>query len=314
MKVLVSDHVFDGLEIERALLEPLGATVTLAPSHDEETLVRLAGEADAMLVCFAPIPASVVEAAAAHGCKVIARYGIGVDNVDTTAATRLGIRVTNVPDYCLDEVADHTVALLLAAARQVVFASRGVAQGGWDVPHGRVHRLQGRRLALLGVGRIGRRVVERACAFGLEVVGFDPFLAEPVPGLTLVDSPELAVADADFVSLHAPLTAETKHMVNSWLIDAMGRCPVVVNTSRGGLIDLDAAWRGLEDGKLAGLALDVTEAEPLPADSPLRTDPRVIVTPHMAFYSVEATQDLQSRAADEVVRALQGLPARSPVN
>ena len=314
MQVVVSDHVFDNVEVERSLVAALGATLTVAPSSDEDTLARLAAGADAMLVCFAPITARVVNAAAGANCKIIARYGIGVDNVDVAAATDAGIRVTNVPDYCLDEVADHTVALLLSLARQVVTASQGVRSGGWDVPHGRVHRLRGQRLALIGVGRIGSRVVERALPFGLDVVGYDPFLRLRIPGLTQVDSPEEAVAEADFVSVHAPLTPDTRHVVSHRLIAAMNRAPILLNTARGGLIDLDAAMEGLSAGKLSGLGLDVMEVEPLPPDSPLRSDPRVVVTPHMAFYSVEATQDLQRRAAEEVVRALSGQPARSPVN
>jgi len=314
LRVVVSDHVFDDLELERGLLEPLGVELVLAPSADEDTLVELAEGADAMLVCYAPVGARVVEAAARGGCRILARYGIGVDNIDVEAATRAGIRVTNVPDYCLDEVADHTMALLLGAARQLVSASRAVAEGRWAVPHGRVHRLQGRRLALLGVGRIGGRVVERARSFGLEVVGYDPFLARRVESLTPTGSAEEAVEDADYVSLHMPLTEETRHIVGDRLIDAMRRAPVILNTSRGGLVDLAAAGRALERGALSGLALDVTETEPLPPDSPLRTDPRVIVTPHMAFYSVESTRELQRRAAEEVVRALRGEPARSALN
>ena len=314
MRVLISDHVFDGTDIERTILEPLGVELTVAPDSDEETLIPLAEQADGMLVCFAPIGARVVEAAARGGCKIIARYGIGVDNVDTEAATRAGIRVTNVPDYCIEEVADHTVALLLASARQIVDAARTVREGDWTVPHGRVHRLQGQTLALLGVGRIGHQVAKRALAFGLNVVGFDPYVSEPIEGMRMAASKEEAVAKAEFVSLHAPLTAETHHTVDDRLIEVMEHAPIIINTSRGGLVDLDAALRGLDQGQLSGLAIDVTEVEPLPTDSRLRTDPRVVVTPHMAFYSVESTSILQQRAADEVARALKGLPPRSPVN
>lgn len=314
-RVLVTDHVFGDLEIERELLGALGAEVVLAPSSDEDTLVDLAASADAMLVCFASAGAPVVEAAASNGgCAVIARYGIGVDNIDIATATRLGIRVTNVPDYCLDEVADHTLALLLAAARQIVPANIGVREGGWTIPHGNVHRISGRRLALLGVGRIGRRVVERALPLGLEVVGYDPFLSNPIEGLTQVASAAEAVAEADFVSLHAPLTEETHHIVGAELIAEMRRAPVVVNTSRGPLVDPDAAVAALGAGTLSGVALDVTDVEPLPEGHPLRTHPQAIVTPHMAFYSVEAERELQQRAADEVARALRGEPARCPVN
>jgi D-3-phosphoglycerate dehydrogenase len=313
-KVLVTDHVFGGLGIERETLEPLDAEVVLSASAEEDALVEQAGTADAILVCFASVSAPVIEAAAANGCSIISRYGIGIDNIDVAKATELGVQVTNVPDYCLDEVADHTLALLLAAARGLVAGNVAVRGGGWEIPHGTVHRIRGRRLALLGVGRIGRRVVERALPLGLEVVGYDPFLSEDIEGMTRVDSAAEAVREADFVSLHAPLTEATHHIVGSELIAAMGRAPIVVNTSRGPLVDAEAALAGLESGALGGVALDVTEPEPLPTDHPLRTHPRSIVTPHMAFYSVEAEAELQSRAAEEVARNLRGEAPRCPVN
>jgi D-3-phosphoglycerate dehydrogenase len=314
LRVVVTDQVFGGIEIERSLLEPLGVEIVEAPSADEDTLVEFAERADALLVCYATVSARVVEAAARGNCQVISRYGIGVDNIDLDAAARAGIPVTNVPDYCLDEVADHTMALLLAAARELVPAAAGVRQGDWTVPHGRVHRIAGRRLALLGLGRIGRRVAERALPFGLDVVTYDPVIADPPSGTSRALSLEEAVADADYVSLHMPLGPETHHLVDEALIAAMTRAPVLINTSRGGLIDLDAAVRALDDGRLGGLAIDVTEVEPPAPDSPLRSHPRVLLTPHMAFYSAEATDDLQARAADEVVRAFRGEPPRSPVH
>lgn len=313
MRVVVTDQVFGGIDIERALLEPLGVELVEAPSADEDTLVALAEHADGLLVCFANVSARVVEAAARGGCRIISRYGIGIDNIDLAAAARAGIPVTNVPDYCLDEVADHTMALLLAAARELAPAAQAVREGEWKVPYGRVHRIGGRRLALLGLGRIGRIVVERSLPFGLNVVVYDPYVTDPVAGTSQALSLEEAVAEADYVSLHMPLTRETHHLVNDTLIDAITRAPVVLNTSRGGLIDLDAAVRALDDGRLGGLAIDVTETEPPVADSPLRAHPRVLLTPHMAFYSVEATDDLQARAADEVARAFRGDPPRSPV-
>ena len=311
--VLVTDHVFGDLEAERAALAAIGCRLEQAPAPDSETLAAHAAGAAGMLVCFADVGEDVVDAAARGGCRIIARYGIGVDNVAVDAATRAGIQVTNVPDYCLDEVADHAMAMLLAGARRVVSASRDVAEGGWTPTHGQVHRLAGRRLALLGVGQIGSRVLTRARAFGLEVVGYDPFLADPPEGLTMARTPEEAVAEADYVSLHAPLNDATHHLVGEELIGAMRRAPMVINTSRGGLVDLDAAVAALDAGQVSILALDVTEVEPLPAGHPLRTHPRAIVTPHMAFYSIESTRELQQRVADEVVAALRGEPARSPV-
>jgi D-3-phosphoglycerate dehydrogenase len=268
------------------------------------------------MVVYAKVSAPVVEAAAQGGCRIIARYGIGYDNVDVEAATRHGIQVTYVPDYCLDEVADHTLALLLAFARGVVEAAQAVRAGSWALPAGAgIHRMAGRRLALLGVGRIGRRVAARARAFGLEVCAHDPFLADwDVEGVARAATEEDALADADYVSLHAPLTPENRHLIGERTLGMMRRSPLVLNTARGGLVDLDAAVRALDDGRLGGLALDVTEVEPLPADHPLRRHPRAIVTPHMAFYSLEAQQELRRRVADEVARAIRGEPPRCPVN
>ena len=313
-RVLVTDQVFGGTSIERSMLEPMGVEVVEATGTDEESLIGLAAGISGMLVCYAPITERILEAAAPT-CKVLARYGIGYDNVPVDAATRLGIVVTNVPDYCLDEVADHTFALLLAVARGVAFMDREVRDGKWQVPTGGIHRLAGRRLALLGVGRIGRRVAARAQAFGLEVIAYDPYLKGwDLTGVTRAASVEEAVAEADFVSLHAPMSAENHHLIGERTIAAMRRAPVILNTARGGLVDLDAVTAALDDGRLGGAALDVTEPEPLPQDHPLRSHPRALITPHASFYSAEAQDELQLRAAEEVARSLLGEAPRCPVN
>jgi D-3-phosphoglycerate dehydrogenase len=304
VKVLVTDHVFADLEAEKAALAEIGCELELAP--DPEALPDAVGGAAGLMVCFAQIDEQVIEAAS--DCRIIARYGIGYDNVDVDAATRRGIQVTNVPDYCLDEVADHAMALLLAAARGVVAAARGVREGDWTVPQENIHRIEGRRLALIGAGRIGRKVADRARAFGYEVVVYDPYADDSVATV------EEAVAEADAVSVHAPLTDETRHIIGPESLAAMRRRPILVNTSRGGLVDLEAVTRALDEDDLAAVALDVTEPEPLPEDHPLRTHPRAIVTPHMSFYSEEAQAELQRRAVEEVIRALSGEPPRCPVN
>ncbi|HEX6487590.1 MAG TPA: C-terminal binding protein [Candidatus Dormibacteraeota bacterium] len=313
-QVLITDQVFGGTTIERSLLEPLGVEVIEAPQADEPTLVRLARGVAGILVCYAPLTEAVLEAAAPT-CKVVARYGIGYDNVPVAAATRLGMVVTNVPDYCLDEVADHTLALLLAVARGVAFMDRSVRGGEWKVPQAGINRLRGRRLALLGVGRIGSRVATRAQAFGIEVVAYDPFVKEwNFAGVERAASVEEAVAEADVISIHAPLTPENRHLIDERLIGQLRRTPVLINTARGPLVDLEAATRALEHGRLSAVALDVTEPEPLPADHPLRSHPRALITPHASFYSKEAQDELQRRAAEEVVRSLEGEPPRCPVN
>jgi D-3-phosphoglycerate dehydrogenase / 2-oxoglutarate reductase len=312
--VLVTDHVFADLDTERSILEPHGAAVVLAPGTSEAELIEAAGDCEAMLVCFARVPESVVAAAADGGCKIISRYGIGYDNIDIDAATERGLLVTYVPDYCLDEVADHSLALLLALARGVHPAALAVREGDWTVPHGAVHRLRGQRLAVIGVGGVGARVVERARAFGIEPIGFDPYVKDWQIPAERAQNFEEAVAEADFVSLHVPLTEESHHLIDAESIAGMHRAPILVNTARGALVDADAAVEALDSGQLGGIALDVTEAEPPPPDHPLRSHPRAVLTPHMAFYSVEAQAELQRRAAEEVARALTGEAPDRPVN
>jgi D-3-phosphoglycerate dehydrogenase len=314
VKVLVTDYPFEHLERERAILEPLGCEVVVAPGTTEAELVAAVSDADAMLVCYAKVTAPVIEAAARAGCKVISRYGIGYDNIDVGAATANGLLVTYVPDYCIDEVADHAMALLLALGRGVHPAALATRAGEWAVPQGAVHRLRGARLALIGVGAIGRAVIERARPFGIEVVGFDPYVRDWKLDAERAETLADAVGEADFISLHAPLTDETRHIIDAESIGLMRRAPVVVNTARGPLVDMDAAAEALEAGKLGGVALDVTEVEPPPADHPLRSHPRAVLTPHMGFYSVEAQAELQRRAAKEVANALQGAPPDRPVN
>jgi D-3-phosphoglycerate dehydrogenase len=278
--------------------------VVLAPDSEEDTLVELCKPGVVgLLACFAQVGPRVVQAAADAGCRVISRYGIGIDNIDVETATRNGIVVTRVPDYCLDEVADHALALLMSAARGISAGQREVRAGGWTVPRD-VNRLQGRRLALVGVGQIGIRLARRVRAIGFEIVAYDPFLAHWPEGVERAETLEEALADADVISLHVPLTAENHHLIGEEALGVLRRRPILVNTARGGLVDLEAATAALDD----------VDPEPLPEGHPLRDHPRAIITPHMAFYSVEAEHELQRRAATEVVRALRGEPADVPVN
>ncbi len=315
MKVLVTDIAFDDIRPETRVLEPLGAELVMASATDAETLRAEAADADAILVCFAPVPASVIEAAAAGGCRVIARYGIGFDNIDIEAATAHGITVTNVPDYCLDEVADHTMALLLDHCRAITSSAASVSAGEWDFDRSRISRIAGKNLALIGYGGIGSRVASRAAAFGLEVSAYDPYLGDTdISPVTRFDDLGEMVSQADFVSVHAPMTEENHHLVDAALISKMKSSALLVNTARGGLVDLEAAASALRENRIAGLALDVTEPEPLPEEHPLRVDERAIITPHSAFHSIEATEELQTRAAREVAHALRGEPHENPVN
>jgi len=250
-------------------------------------------------------------------CRIIARYGIGVDNVDLGAATAKGIVVTNVPDYCVDEVSDHALALLLACARRIPGLAGRVRSGRWDARDAApMHRLRGQTLGLVGFGKIPRRLADKARALGLEVIAFDPYVAGDemeARGVQKTSLPGL-LARCDFVSVHAPLAPETQGMIAEAELRAMKRSAYLINTARGPLVLESALLRALEEEWIAGAALDVLQHEPPAADHPLQRFANVILTPHVAFYSEESVQELQRKAAEEVVRALSGRPPRSPVN
>jgi D-3-phosphoglycerate dehydrogenase len=312
-KVLVTDTDLPSFDIEQRILGPLGAEIRLASATDERTLAAEASNAAAIIVDRARISERVTASAARGGCRAIVRYGIGYDNVDVESAERHGIPVANVPDYCLDEVADHTIALLLSHARRIREASDSVRAGRWEIPKGRVPRLAGCRLGLIGMGRIGRRVAVRALAFGLEVYAYDPISPLEMPGVTQVSSLQEIFETADYISLHAAMNDSTRHTIDAGALRAMRRQPLLINTSRGGLVDVDAVASALESGALSGVALDVFEEEPLPADHPLRSNPMAIITPHMAYYSNESEADLVRHVAEEVARALRGEPLLNPL-
>lgn len=306
--VTVTDHVFADLETERALLR--GAGHELRYQGDartpEEVSAAVAGS-DAVLNCYAPMPAEVIEGL--DGCRIIARYGIGLDTVDLAAASARGILVTNVPDYCIDEVSDHALALMLSLARGVARLDRHVRSGAWDPKEARpLHRLRGRTLGLVGFGRIARRFAEKASALGLRVIASDPYLsADAIRGGGAEPRTfEELLAEADIVSLHAPLTAETRHVIDAAAVGRMKPGAILINTSRGPLVDAEAVLGGLEAGRLAGAGFDVLEFEPPEVDAPLLRRPNVVVTPHAAFYSEESMAELQRKAAEQVTIALAG--------
>jgi D-3-phosphoglycerate dehydrogenase len=313
--VLITDYVFPSLEIERAVLQAAGAELVAMQARSEAELVEAVAPADGLLVCYAPVTRRVIERA--EHCRVIARYGIGVDNVDVAAATERGIVVTNVPDYCIEEVSDHALALLLACARKVAFLDRRVRAGRWEardaVP---IRRLSGQVLGLVGFGKIPRLLAAKARALGLTVLAYDPYLDAATceaHGARKVELGELLGA-ADFVSVHAPLTPQTRGLIGEAELRRMKPTAYLINTARGPIVHEAALLRALAEGWIAGAALDVLEAEPPGAAHPLLDFPQVIVTPHVAFYSEESLQELQRKAAEEVARVLTGQPPRYPVN
>jgi D-3-phosphoglycerate dehydrogenase len=249
-------------------------------------------------------------------CKAIGRFGLGVDNIDIAAAAELGISVTYVPDYCMHEVSDHAMALLLALARKIPLSNKLVQAGRWEVPAVvPIHRLAGRVLGLVGFGNIPRALAPKAKAFGLRVVTHDPYVAQQTLAAAGVESVSFdrLLEISDFVSVHAPLTPATRGLFNAQVFGKMKTGALLINTARGPLVDEDALVSALDSGRLGGAALDVVAVEPLPKDSRLIGRDNVILTPHTAFYSVEALNELQTKCAADVARVLSGEKPVYPV-
>jgi D-3-phosphoglycerate dehydrogenase len=241
-------------------------------------------------------------------CKIIARYGIGVDTIDLEAATANGIIVTNNPTYCIEEVAEHTMALLLACARKIAMYHRLVRAGRWEVPPGKpIFRLAGSKLGLVGFGNIGRQVAKRAAAFGMQILFFDPFVEAAAAGVP-AQKKELneLLAEADFVSLHPPLVPKTRKLIDAAALARMKASAFLINCARGPIVDTEALVRALDAKTIAGCALDTVDPEPLPDGHPLRGRDNVIITPHAAWYSEQAMVGLQAGAPNEVRRVLTG--------
>jgi phosphoglycerate dehydrogenase-like enzyme len=313
-RVLYSDYDMPTFEIEERVLADLGVEFWVAASDDEATLAAEAQTADAIITGYAPLTARIIEAAAAGPCRAIVRNGIGFDNIDIPATIEHGIPVANVPDYCVEEVADHTLAMLLALSRRLLEVAASVREGGWDIPRDSMPRLAGQTLGIVGFGRIGRRVAARALAFGLTVKAHDPVQPSASGGIELTSSLADLLRQSDHLTLHLPLSQGTRHLINSDAIGLMERAPTLINNARGGLVDLEAVTRALDDGKLSGVGLDVFETEPLPSVHPLRSHPRAIITPHMSYYSNDSEPEAIRRSAEEVGRALRGKPVLNPVN
>jgi D-3-phosphoglycerate dehydrogenase len=305
-KVVLTDYVWESLDVEKKILAGLADLVPLQTKKPEDFLSQ-AADCDALLNTYAgPITAEVM--AKMPKCRIIARYGIGVDTIDLDAATQAGIIVTNNPTSCIEEVAEHTMALLLDSARKIAFYDRLVRAGTWAVPPGKpLYRLVGRTLGLVGFGNIARQVAVRAAAFGMKILYADPFVKDgqfSEPG-NKVELPELYKV-SDFISVHPPLTPQTRGMVNDDAFSKMKPGAILINCSRGPVVDTAALVRALDAKKIAGCALDTTDPEPLPDPHPLRGRDNVIINPHVAWYSETAMVGLQAGAPNEVRRVLSG--------
>ncbi|MDP7486156.1 MAG: C-terminal binding protein [Dehalococcoidia bacterium] len=306
-KALITDYVWPSTDPEREVLEAAGIELVIAPDSSESTLTELARDVDAIMFCFAQVTDKVLESAT--NCKIAARYGIGVDNVDIAKATELGIVVTNVPDYCMDEVTDHALGMILALNRRLVPHTSTVVGGGWNdvVLNQPMHRTRGATLGIVGFGRIGRSLAAKAVGFGMNILTYDPLLdaGSDVDAASAVTLDEL-LKQSDFVSLHAPLIPATENMISTSELARMKSGSIIVNCSRGGLIDEDALAASLASGHIAGAGLDVVEPTPPEPSSVLLEQDNVIITPHTAFFSQASTLELERRTAQEAIRVLNG--------
>lgn len=315
-KVLFTDPPSPELTEERAALAAMGAEVVVASKPEPDCFIREAADADVVVNRFAPVTRAYIEATT-H-CKMIIRTGIGVDSIDVAAATEKGIMVSCVPDYCREEVADHTVALSLGIARRLRTYDTRVRQGQWvPVGVGYVPRLSETIYGIMGFGNIARMVAHRMQGFGCRIMAYDPYLPDSVftdANVVRAQTPEEIFRAADFVSLNLPLTEETRHMVNKDTLAMMKPTAFIINTGRGPLICQADLLEALEKHVIAGAGLDVLENEPLPAGDPLGKMDNVLLSPHAAFYSQESLPDLNRKTLQEVIRALKGEPLHTWIN
>jgi D-3-phosphoglycerate dehydrogenase len=319
--VLIADYDFGNVDVERAIIEKAGFTLIPAQCKSEDEVIEKGRDADGVITQYARVGAKAI--AAFTRCRVIARYGTGVDIVDVNAATRRGIQVTNAPsDWCADEVADHAVALWLAAARKINKYDRETRNGVWRWQSGQpIARLRGRVFGLLSFGSIARSIAEKVKGFGVEIWSHDPFMPEEdvrARGVRPVSLDEL-VEGSDYLVIQSPLTAETRHLFDERMLKRMKRSAILVNTARGPIIEDRALYHALQEGWIAGAALDDIEEEPAKQrdwkpGNPLFELDNVIITPHAAYYSEESIRTVRQIASEEVVRVLSGLRPRSPVN
>jgi D-3-phosphoglycerate dehydrogenase len=312
--VVAVDHRFDELDVERAVLVPLGAEVYDARGLERAQVLEMCSEADAVLLG-ARFRFDRDAIAALSRCKVIVRYGIGYDNVDTDAALGAGIQVAYVPDYCIEEVANHAIAMVLALNRRLFELDALIREGHWGIPSGlAVRRLSSSVLGVVGFGRIGEAVGRRAGALGMKVIAFDPLRPDDdiIAACATPATLDELLARSDYVTLHAPPSGAGP-LLGAQEIGRLRSQAAVINVGRAGLIDEVVLVRALRNRELAGAALDVTAEEPLLAPSPLLDVPNLILTPHSAWYSREAVFDLRDKAAHEVARVLSGEPPRYAV-
>jgi D-3-phosphoglycerate dehydrogenase len=310
-KVVITDCDHGSIEEEKEEFARIGAELILARVRGEEELIHACRDADGLLNQYALLTRRVFENL--PKCKVVARYGVGVDSVDLSAATDLGIIVANVPDYCIDEVASHAVAMILTLVRKTAFFDRKVRSNQWDFRQGiPIHRIHGKTLGLIGCGRIGLEVVKKISAFGVRAIAFDPYIQKSKE-VELTDF-ETILRKSDFISIHCPLNESTHHLVGEKEFRKMEKKPLIINTSRGPIVEENALIQALVNGQISGAGLDVLEKEPPESGNPLLKMENVVLSPHVGFYSVESINELKRRTAQNVADVLAGRWPGSVVN
>jgi len=312
LKVVITDCDHPSVEIERAILSEISSEFILANCNTEDEVIEAAKDADGIINQYAPITRRVIESL--KRCKVIARYGVGVDNIDVEAATEYGIIVANVPDYCVDEVSTHTMALILACARGITLLDRKIRDKRWDFTLAKpLFRTQGKTLGLFGLGRIAKMVAQKASGFGFKIIAYDPYVSKVNGEIKLVELSQL-LSDSDFISIHAPLTNKTRRSFGESELKTMKKTAYLINTARGPIIDERNLYVALKERWIAGAALDVMEKEPPDWENLLPKLNNLIVTPHISFYSEESYVELKTKTAKAVLSVLKGGLPRAMVN
>ena len=313
--VVIAYTGFENIELETNILRQIDAKIIHSGNLTSPQALAAVAQADAVMVTLQRVTAEII--GSMERCRIISRAGTGLDTIDIPAATARGIWVTYVPDYSIDEVSTHAIALLLALARGIPHLAQSTRNGVWDAAAwGPIYRLKEQTLGILGLGRIGQATAEKGRGLGLKVIAYDPFADQQVAerlGVRVVDLATLA-RESDYISLHSPLIDATRHIVNAEFLAQMKPTAYLINAARGPLVDEAALLDAVRARKIAGAGLDVLAVEPIAADSPLLQEERLLITPHAAWYSEEAKLDMRTRATEEVVRILSGQKPRSPAN
>ncbi|GAB7550165.1 C-terminal binding protein [Cupriavidus sp. 8B] len=312
--VLLTDFAWPDDAIERRVIESAGFQLATGPASaaPESTIDALVEQyqPDAIMTCWAPVSSAAIQAC--PGLKVVARLGVGLDNIAVETATAHGVWVTNVPDYCVSEVSDHAVAFALAWTRGIISYDREVRSGRWNPASANLKRLANMTCGIIGYGRIGHATASKLNAFGCRVLSHTLYPQTDVPNVQFVGLEDL-LADSDIVIVHVPLTDSTYHLINRSSLALMKPGSLLINVSRGGIVDTDAVVEALQSGRLSGAALDVLETEPIVPQALLSCE-GAMLTPHVAFSSDASLAELRRRAAEEVVRVLRGFPPAQPCN